>query len=135
MVTREHIAPEHRFHLPRILGPLPSLHGHGVLPKRLAASTAAGAEDSRLPELRLMFVQLAGGVNHVHDRGIIHRDLKPENVLLSSNGSVKIADFGLACAESFRGGPAGTPAYMAPEVLNGASCTKSSDMWSLGVIL
>ncbi|CAB4301497.1 unnamed protein product [Prunus armeniaca] len=72
---------------------------------------------------RMYFQQLISAVDFCHSRGVYHRDLKPENLLLDENGTLKISDFGLsALAESKRQDgllhtTCGTPAYVAPEVV------------------
>jgi serine/threonine protein kinase len=63
---------------------------------------------------------------------IIHRDLKSHNVLRSFNGAIKLCDFGLVKVRNTR---AGTPAYMAPELINGATFNKSVDVYSFGILL
>ncbi|XP_072974925.1 CBL-interacting protein kinase 18-like [Typha angustifolia] len=91
---------------------------------------------------RKYFQQLISAVDFCHSRGVYHRDLKPENLLLDENGNLKISDFGLsALAESKRldgllHTTCGTPAYVAPEVINrkGYDGVKA-DIWSCGVIL
>lgn len=91
---------------------------------------------------RKYFQQLVSAVDFCHSRGVYHRDLKPENLLLDENGNIKISDFGLsALSESRRQDgllhtTCGTPAYVAPEVINrkGYSGAKA-DIWSCGVIL
>ncbi|CAL0324642.1 unnamed protein product [Lupinus luteus] len=91
---------------------------------------------------RKYFQQLISAVDYCHSRGVCHRDLKPENLLLDENGNLKVSDFGLsALAESkHQDGllhtTCGTPAYVAPEVINrkGYDGAKA-DIWSCGVIL
>ncbi|OVA17254.1 Protein kinase domain [Macleaya cordata] len=91
---------------------------------------------------RRYFQQLISAVDFCHSRGVYHRDLKPENLLLDENGNLKVSDFGLsALAESKRQDgllhtTCGTPAYVAPEVINrkGYDGVKA-DIWSCGVIL
>lgn len=75
-------------------------------------------------------------INHCHALGIIHRDIKPENIMITDEGSVRLIDFGLSKASKNRQltTVAGTPYYMAPEVLDGAYQAKA-DLWSLGVLL
>ncbi|XP_022887417.1 CBL-interacting protein kinase 2-like [Olea europaea var. sylvestris] len=92
--------------------------------------------------VRKYFQQLISAVDFCHSRGVYHRDLKPENLLLDENGNLKVSDFGLsALAESKRQDgllhtTCGTPAYVAPEVINrrGYDGAKA-DIWSCGVIL
>ncbi|KAF7825441.1 CBL-interacting protein kinase 2-like [Senna tora] len=91
---------------------------------------------------RRYFQQLISAVDYCHSRGVCHRDLKPENLLLDENGNLKVSDFGLsALAESkHQDGllhtTCGTPAYVAPEVINRKGYDGSkADIWSCGVIL
>jgi len=82
--------------------------------------------------------QICAGLAAAHDRGVLHRDLKPENVMLDGQGRVRLMDFGLAAAnasiaaEDMR---SGTPAYMAPEQLEGREVTVRSDIYALGLVL
>jgi eukaryotic-like serine/threonine-protein kinase len=85
--------------------------------------------------------QICRGVQAIHDAGAVHRDLKPSNVLIGSGLRVAVADFGLAHLEAGERGSgsfavAGTPEYMAPELVADASPTigPASDIYSLGVI-
>ena len=80
--------------------------------------------------------QLCAGVAAAHDRQVIHRDLKPANVMLDGNGDVRITDFGIATAAADVGADiAGTPQYMAPELLAGKPASVKSDIYALGLIL
>ena len=94
----------------------------------------------RFPEDRATRVarQLCAGVAAAHDRGVLHRDLKPANVMIDGQGQVKITDFGLSSTAARVEGAearAGTPAYMAPEQLQGREATVQSDVYALGLVL
>ncbi|HSA59773.1 MAG TPA: serine/threonine-protein kinase, partial [bacterium] len=82
-----------------------------------------------------LFVALCRGLHYLHARGILHRDIKPENVVVTSVGTPKLLDFGLAgVLKAGRQQPAaGTIAYMAPEARAGLYDTRS-DLYSLGVV-
>ena len=78
--------------------------------------------------------QLLEALDYCHKSGFMHRDIKPSNVILSLNGNVKLIDFGFAETTSkFHVGTAGTPYYMAPEVID--QSYKDCDIWSLGVLV
>ena len=83
--------------------------------------------------------QIAAGLEHAHGRGILHRDIKPENVLITSDGTPKLADFGLArmaAADPAAGSRPGTAHYVAPEtVRDPASADHRADIYALGVLL
>ena len=102
------------------------------------------AERERLfpPELAALVIQqLARALGHAHEAGVIHRDLKPENVMVRDDGVLKLMDFGIARvldpAErmTVTGALVGSPAYMAPEVIDGEPATAESDVFSLGTLL
>jgi len=83
--------------------------------------------------------QIASALAEAHARGIVHRDLKPSNVMLTRHG-VKVLDFGLAKMLSESGitesrAIMGTPAYMAPEQVEGREPTSATDLFSLGLVL
>lgn len=83
-------------------------------------------------------IQILLGTKYIHDNNIIHRDLKPENLLLTEDGVIKIGDFGLAVEVDKDGttfGTAGSPDYIAPEILNRKYYNSKVDTWSIGVIL
>lgn len=84
-----------------------------------------------------IFAQVCQGVKYLHDNGIIHRDLKPENILLTSDLTVKIADFGWAAKTraGTRSTFCGTPCMLAPEMVAGKAYDKGVDVWAVGVLL
>ena len=94
-----------------------------------------------VPELAALIVmELGEALAHAHSLGIIHRDLKPENVMVRKDGVLKLMDFGVAQVVDLErmtvtGQILGSPAYMAPEVLDGRTLDFRSDVFSVGVML
>ncbi|XP_069493229.1 rhodopsin kinase GRK1 [Ambystoma mexicanum] len=98
-------------------------------------------ENPGFDEIRASFytAQIICGMEHLHQNRIIYRDLKPENVLLDNEGNVRISDLGLAVElkenKTKTKGYAGTPGFMAPELLQGEEYDHSVDYFALGVTL
>src|SRR5215469_3570644 len=104
-------------------------------------SLAEVLEGGPLDPERVMDIvaQAAAGLDAAHRAGLVHRDIKPANLLLSTGGTVKITDFGIAHAAGSapvtrHGQVVGTPAYLAPERVAGQAAGPASDLYSLGIV-
>jgi serine/threonine-protein kinase len=85
-------------------------------------------------------LQACHGLAHAHEHGLVHRDVKPHNLLLRSDGTLKVADFGIARAAEETaltqvGTVLGTAAYLAPEQAAGVAVTPATDVYALGAVL
>lgn len=97
-------------------------------------------EDWSIEQILRIGLQICDGLSAAHKQDVIHRDIKPANILLTSEGQVKIADFGLATWRGAtqltrEGTTVGTAAYMSPEQIQGKKTDPRSDLFSLGVVL
>lgn len=84
-------------------------------------------------------IQIMRALEHAHSRGIIHRDIKPQNIMVLRDGSVKVADFGIAClqnnAQTMTQDALGSVHYISPEQARGEHIDARSDIYSAGVVL
>lgn len=105
---------------------------HGV-----TLATASGQHRLAYSVIRRIARDVLSGLSFLHSQQVIHRDIKPSNILLSRDGTVRIADFGLVkqAYETGSGCFRGTLAYASPESLQGYGLTERADLYSLGLIL
>jgi serine/threonine protein phosphatase PrpC len=105
-----------------------------LLETRLARSPLLGLEEGRN-----ITIKLARAAAALHRAGIIHRDIKPDNVILEGEGSLKLIDLGVVRIPGLEDFPPGdipgTPAYMAPEMLDGEAGNERTDIYALGVTM
>ena len=84
-------------------------------------------------------VQITKALEHAHSKGIVHRDIKPQNIMIIRDGSIKVADFGIAALESTQeqrsSQTVGSVHYIAPEQARGEQPDTRSDIYSLGVVM
>lgn len=97
-------------------------------------------DEVTLPAFLTISKQMVAGLIAIHAKGIVHRDIKPENILFSSEGYLKIADFGISFTSDLtrvttNGSLVGTINYMAPEYVRRGVFDERSDLFSLGVML
>ncbi len=87
-----------------------------------------------------VLMQVAGALGAIHERGIVHRDMKPDNIMIRGDGSLALADFGIATlkdtrlAKTAHGEVFGTPAYIAPEQASAQPTDHRADLYALGVM-
>ena len=85
-------------------------------------------------------VQILRGLQHAHDNGVVHRDIKPQNIMLLSDGTIKITDFGIArfsrsTSRTLTNQAIGSVHYISPEQARGDAVDQQSDLYSVGVML
>lgn len=92
-----------------------------------------------LPGILQIMDQLLEALSYSHSHGVVHRDIKPENIMVLTDGSIKVADFGIARVEASTltatGAVFGTPYYMAPEQLLGEKADQRADLYAAGGVL
>jgi serine/threonine protein kinase len=107
----------------------------GTLGETIRGASAEYSTADRLGDIRAVIAGLAA----IHRAGVVHRDLKPDNVLRMSDGRLVLSDFGLARRADqshVTADAAGTPGYLAPELLSGSGKpTTASDVWALGIVV
>ena len=116
---------------------------HYIVMEYVAGKTLKKVIRDRAPLLNLEAVdtmkQLTSAVAEAHKRGIIHRDIKPQNVIVKSDGSLKILDFGIATAKGSAqltqaNNVMGSVHYLAPELAKGEPASPKSDIYALGIV-
>lgn len=100
------------------------------------------AENGRLEQRQAcdIAVMICDGVQHAHERGVIHRDIKPHNIMITADGLVKVADFGIARAVSaatitYGNSIVGSVHYISPEQAKGQATDATADIYSIGCVL
>lgn len=107
----------------------------------LRESLLAGTGKLKVEEALDLIEPVLSGLEAAHRAGIVHRDIKPENVLFSSDGTLKVTDFGLSLPDNeeerltVTGTYVGTPGYMAPEQHEGGQADARTDIYAVGVML
>lgn len=100
--------------------------------------TAICKKFGKFPEglCQIYICQVLEGLLYLHDQGVIHRDIKGSNILATKEGSIKLADFGVATrAGGHDRSVVGSPYWMAPEVVEQSGATTASDIWSVGCVV
>ena len=108
--------------------------------KGVTLQSVMASKKLSLSEMVQILSQVASALDYAHEKKVVHRDVKPANILVASSGQVKVADFGIAKAESSTdltaaGGVLGTLDYMSPEQAQGGELDGRSDLFSLACIV
>ncbi|MEM7756391.1 MAG: serine/threonine-protein kinase [Planctomycetota bacterium] len=83
-----------------------------------------------------IFIQVARGMHHMHDRGFVHADMKPNNIVVSDGGSAKVIDLGQSCKiGTIKPRIQGTPDYISPEQVHRREITPATDVYNLGATM
>ncbi|ABW16107.1 serine/threonine protein kinase [Parafrankia sp. EAN1pec] len=111
-----------------------------IVMEHLGGGTLTRRRASMLPEAACAIgLAVAAALAHAHSKGVLHRDIKADNILFDDDGAVKVTDFGIA--KIFEGSAAtasvlaGTPMYMAPEIINNGRVGPGTDLYALGIVL
>jgi len=134
---------EHR-HLVRVLGAGEADGRHYLAVEFVTGGTLRRRLDADGPltvgQTARLARQVGTALDALHEAGLVHRDVKPENVMLDEDGRALLVDYGLAKGPAYTvltrpGQVMGTPAYMAPELVNGQEATPATDLYALGCVL
>jgi eukaryotic-like serine/threonine-protein kinase len=111
-----------------------------TISERIAAYRAAYGAALPLSETVYIFARVVEAIDYIHCHGVIHRDIKSNNIKVSSDGHVKLLDFGIAKGQTSPGltqvgSVVGTLQYLAPELIRGGTADERGDIWALGVLL
>ena len=110
-----------------------------IVMERVEGESLAESKPDSLDEILAITRQICSALEYAHENGIVHRDLKPENVIITSDGTVKLTDFGLASPVASRvtreGMVFGTVFYLAPELALGRPFDGRADLYALGAML
>jgi serine/threonine protein kinase len=111
-----------------------------IVQEYVEGTTLAGQGPVAPDEAVGLVVQACHGLAHAHAAGLVHRDVKPQNLLLRTDGTLKVADFGIARAAETTaltqvGTVLGTAAYLSPEQALGQEVTAATDVYALGAVL
>lgn len=110
--------------------------GLGLVMELIDATPMSELERPSIPECVDLFLQVANGLQHMHDRGFVHADMKPLNILVNEHGKAKIIDLGQACKiGTVKQRVQGTPGFLAPEQAARQEITPQTDVFNLGATM